>query len=68
VKSEMTIKELSNLQRGAADYIVEIADILAKVPHSVLLLMKTNDLLKSIEKALKVKSLSILARFLTFPW
>jgi len=48
------MSELSKLQAGAADFIVEIADVLAKVPRSVLLLMKTNDLLKSIEKALKV--------------
>ena len=55
------MSELSKLQAGAADFIVEIADVLAKVPRSVLLLMKTNDLLKSIEKALKVP-LSLLSK------
>lgn len=50
----MSIDEMSSLQAGVSDYFVEIADILSKVPRPLLLLMKTNDLLKSIEKDLKV--------------
>lgn len=53
VTSNVGFNELSLLQSNVSTYAVQIADVLAKVPRSVLLLMKTNDLLKSIESTLR---------------
>jgi len=59
----VSLDEIETIQAEVSNYLVEIADVLAKVPRSVLLLMKTNDLLKSIEKSLHVFLLSILPPF-----
>eukprot|EP01087_Luapelamoeba_hula_P019116 TRINITY_DN6289_c0_g1_i1.p1 TRINITY_DN6289_c0_g1~~TRINITY_DN6289_c0_g1_i1.p1 ORF type:complete len:709 (-),score=91.54 TRINITY_DN6289_c0_g1_i1:43-2169(-) len=45
-------EEKRRLQRGAADSIFEITDILATVPSDLLLLLKTNDLLRSLLRLL----------------
>ncbi len=50
--TNLTQKEVEEIQEGVSDYLVEIADILAKVPRTLLLLLKTNDLLRSIENKL----------------
>ena len=68
VGSSIDLAELSSLQSKVSDYAVEIADVLSKVPRSVLLLMKTNDLLKCIEGTLRpsaaFNSYSIMASYL----
>ncbi|KAG0368426.1 ABC1 family-domain-containing protein [Gamsiella multidivaricata] len=44
--------ETSKISKGAGNWLVEIADILAKVPRDLLLLFKTNDLLRALDEDL----------------
>lgn len=50
--SEMTEAEKKILQQNAQDRIVEISHILANVPSDLLLMFKTNDLLRSLNHSL----------------
>ncbi|KAF9904252.1 hypothetical protein EC991_002910 [Linnemannia zychae] len=43
-------EETSKISTGAGNWLVEIADILAKVPRDLLLLFKTNDLLRALDE------------------
>ncbi|KAF9348644.1 hypothetical protein BGX34_002321 [Mortierella sp. NVP85] len=45
-------EETTKISTGAGDWLVEIADILARVPRDLLLLFKTNDLLRSLDEDL----------------
>lgn len=42
--------ETSKISQGASNWLVEIADILARVPRDLLLLFKTNDLLRALDE------------------
>ncbi|KAG0196368.1 hypothetical protein BGX28_010229 [Mortierella sp. GBA30] len=44
--------ETSKISQGAGNWLVEIADILARVPRDLLLLFKTNDLLRALDEDL----------------
>ncbi|KAI1316053.1 hypothetical protein EDD11_010517 [Mortierella claussenii] len=44
--------ETSKISHDAGNWLVEIADILAKVPRDLLLLFKTNDLLRALDEDL----------------
>lgn len=44
--------ETNKISTGAGNWLVEIADILARVPRDLLLLFKTNDLLRSLDEDL----------------
>ncbi|KAG0302184.1 hypothetical protein BGZ98_007722 [Dissophora globulifera] len=44
--------ETSKISHGAGNWLVEIADILARVPRDLLLLFKTNDLLRALDEDL----------------
>ncbi|KAF9290364.1 hypothetical protein BGZ68_007276 [Mortierella alpina] len=46
--------ETSKISQGAGNWLVEIADILARVPRDLLLLFKTNDLLRALDEDLEV--------------
>ncbi|KAK3845108.1 MAG: ABC1 family-domain-containing protein [Linnemannia gamsii] len=43
-------EETSKISTGAGNWLVEIADILARVPRDLLLLFKTNDLLRALDE------------------
>ncbi|XP_065577697.1 aarF domain-containing protein kinase 1-like isoform X3 [Artemia franciscana] len=45
----------NEIQADASKYLVQIADVLNRVPREMLLIFKTNDLLRSIEYALKTQ-------------
>lgn len=44
--------ELNRMASGAIELLVEVADILGKMPRTVLLLLKTNDLLRHVDEQL----------------
>ncbi|CAO3625474.1 unnamed protein product [Cunninghamella echinulata] len=44
--------ELTRMSSGAIELLVEVADILGKMPRTVLLLLKTNDLLRHVDEQL----------------
>lgn len=44
--------EVGRISEGAMTYLVEVADILGKLPRPVLLLLKTNDLLRHVDEKL----------------
>lgn len=44
------------IKRGVTQYLPEISDVLNRVPRQVLLLLKTNDLLRGIETKLDTRS------------
>ncbi|ORX55756.1 ABC1-domain-containing protein [Hesseltinella vesiculosa] len=44
--------ELDRMATGAMQLLVEVADILGKMPRTVLLLLKTNDLLRHVDEQL----------------
>lgn len=46
--------EVGRISTGAMEYISEVADILGKLPRTVLLLLKTNDLLRHVDEKLNV--------------
>jgi aarF domain-containing kinase len=45
-------EEVGRIAEGAVEYLVEVADILGKLPRTVLLLLKTNDLLRHVDEKL----------------
>lgn len=45
-------EEVGRISDGAMTYLVEVADILGKLPRPVLLLLKTNDLLRHVDEKL----------------
>ncbi|KAI8079783.1 ABC1 family-domain-containing protein [Halteromyces radiatus] len=47
-------EELGRMTEGALTFLVEVADILGKMPRTVLLLLKTNDLLRHVDEQLNV--------------
>lgn len=44
--------EVGRISDGAMTYLIEVADILGKLPRPVLLLLKTNDLLRHVDEKL----------------
>ncbi|KAI8139954.1 ABC1 family-domain-containing protein [Fennellomyces sp. T-0311] len=48
--------ELQHMSAGAMEFLVDIADILARLPRVVLLLLKTSDLLRHIDEVLRSSS------------
>lgn len=52
-KKDRTQSEAEEIQDFVSNYIPEISQILNKIPRQMLLLLKTNDLLRSIEFTLK---------------
>ncbi|KAI7851026.1 ABC1 family-domain-containing protein [Circinella umbellata] len=46
--------ELKVMSAGAMEYLVDIADILSRLPRIVLLLLKTSDLLRHIDEVLRM--------------
>ncbi|KAL1914720.1 uncharacterized protein VTP21DRAFT_7978 [Calcarisporiella thermophila] len=63
-----TEAEAERIREGAAEYALEIVELLAKVPRLLLLLFKTNDLLRSVDVALRTThgdkaTIVVMARF-----
>lgn len=52
ISSQTTLQEMQLIKERAPGYLVQVADFLSKVPRPLLLLLKTNDLLRSIERTL----------------
>lgn len=46
--------EVGRISNGAMEYLTEVADILGNLPRTVLLLLKTNDLLRHVDERLNV--------------
>jgi aarF domain-containing kinase len=53
LSSERTSNELEKMTAGAFELLVDIAGLLANMPRIVLLLLKTNDLLRSVDETLR---------------
>ncbi|KAK3597878.1 hypothetical protein CHS0354_029458 [Potamilus streckersoni] len=53
---EYTASEEQVIKDNAAQYFIEISEILNRVPRQLLLIMKTNDVLRGIEASLQVRS------------
>lgn len=54
ISSQTTLEEMQLIKERAPGYLVQVADFLAKIPRPLLLLLKTNDLLRSIERTLSL--------------
>ncbi|KAG0177105.1 hypothetical protein DFQ29_005241 [Apophysomyces sp. BC1021] len=54
LSSTRTAGEMQRISGGALDFLIEVADILARMPRPVLLLLKTNDLLRVVDETLDV--------------
>lgn len=52
ISSQTTLEEMELIKERAPGYLVQVADFLAKIPRPLLLLLKTNDLLRAIERTL----------------
>ncbi|CAG5115789.1 unnamed protein product [Candidula unifasciata] len=52
-KRDLTNEEQQYIREGIGHYLVDISSILGKVPRQMLLLLKTNDVLRGIEASLK---------------
>lgn len=52
ISTQTTLAEMQLIKERAPGYLVQVADFLAKIPRPLLLLLKTNDLLRSIERSL----------------
>ena len=52
ISSQTTLEEMQLIKERAPGYLVQVADFLAKIPRPLLLLLKTNDLLRAIERSL----------------
>ncbi len=52
----MTEEEDDEIRTNAANYLPEIAEVLNSIPREMLLILKTNDLLKGIEGALHCRA------------
>lgn len=55
-KQEITAEEDDEIKQNAAQYLIEISTILNRVPRQMLLILKTNDVLRGIECALKTRA------------
>jgi aarF domain-containing kinase len=53
ISSQTSLKETELLKERAPGYLAQVADLLAKLPRPLLLLLKTNDLLRAIERSLQ---------------
>ncbi|KAK7103933.1 aarF domain-containing protein kinase 1-like [Littorina saxatilis] len=53
---EFTEAEGSEIKTNVSNYLYEISDILNRVPRQLLLILKTNDVLRGIEAALKIRA------------
>ncbi|ESO91928.1 hypothetical protein LOTGIDRAFT_121554 [Lottia gigantea] len=51
-KSQISSSESNDIRENAATYLMEISEILNNVPRQMLLLFKTNDVLRGIESSL----------------
>ncbi|KNE71196.1 atypical/ABC1/ABC1-B protein kinase, variant [Allomyces macrogynus ATCC 38327] len=66
VKSDRRMSELDNVTSSAAFYFKEISSVLAQVPRPLLLVFKTNDLLRSVARSLKLSewaSVSVMSMY-----
>lgn len=54
ISTQTTLHEMQLIKERAPGYLVQVADFLAKIPRPLLLLLKTNDLIRSIERTLTV--------------
>lgn len=52
IHTQRTPEELKKIQENASKFAQRIAELLAKVPRPLLLLLKTNDLLRSVDQTL----------------
>lgn len=52
ISSQTTLEEMQLIKERAPGYLVQVADFLANIPRPLLLLLKTNDLLRAIERSL----------------
>ncbi|CAM9824095.1 unnamed protein product [Lampetra fluviatilis] len=55
-RAPITSKEESEVRGSAAQYLPQISDLLNRVPREMLLLLKTNDLLRGIETVLRTRA------------
>ncbi|KAK3092968.1 hypothetical protein FSP39_009499 [Pinctada imbricata] len=55
-KSQVTEDETNEIKENAAMYLIQISEILNKVPRQMLLIFKTNDVLRGIEYTLEAKA------------
>ncbi|XP_041354027.1 aarF domain-containing protein kinase 1-like isoform X1 [Gigantopelta aegis] len=55
-KHEFSEAEGQEIKENAANYFIEITDILNRVPRQMLLILKTNDVLRGIESSLKTRA------------
>ncbi|CAO3695887.1 unnamed protein product [Umbelopsis ramanniana] len=53
LSTERTQTELEKMTAGAFELLIDIAGLLANMPRIVLLLLKTNDLLRSVDEVLR---------------
>ncbi|KAI9275175.1 ABC1 family-domain-containing protein [Helicostylum pulchrum] len=54
LNSVREIEEMGRISNGAMEYLTQVADILGKLPRTVLLLLKTNDLLRHVDEKLNL--------------
>lgn len=54
-KTEITQSESNEIKDNAANYLIQISEILNKIPREMLLILKTNDVLRGIEYALNIQ-------------
>ncbi|CAO3609246.1 unnamed protein product [Mucor hiemalis] len=54
LNSVRNVEEVGRISDGAMEYLVQVADILGNLPRPVLLLLKTNDLLRHVDEKLNV--------------
>ncbi|CAG2249912.1 ABC1 [Mytilus edulis] len=57
-KQQYTKSEDDEIKSNAADYLIQISEILNRVPRQLLLILKTNDVLRSIEYTLQTRASS----------
>ncbi|CAC5374091.1 ADCK [Mytilus coruscus] len=57
-KQQYTKSEDDEIKSNAATYLIQISEILNRVPRQLLLILKTNDVLRSIEYALQTRASS----------
>jgi aarF domain-containing kinase len=66
IHHEVSMEEINSIGTHAANYVPEIAAILAKVPRPLLLILKTNDLLRSVSRALHLATWANAATLATY--
>ncbi|XP_052106539.1 aarF domain-containing protein kinase 1-like [Mytilus californianus] len=57
-KQQYTKSEDDEIKSNAANYLIQISEILNRVPRQLLLILKTNDVLRSIEYTLQTRASS----------